>query len=204
MSTEFNLSKPGDPVWEIATLYPPQGQWTVSEYLSLNTNRLIEFNAGQLEFLPMTTELHQLIALYLYTELRTYNSGNQSGMVLAAPFRIKVSDDKFREPDVLFMLDRNREKRTSQFWNGADLAIEVVSEDDPKRDLVTKRGEYAEAGITEYWIVDPRDRTVRVLSLDAGATEYRESGCYGDGQIAKSELLDGFEVDINSVFDQPT
>ena len=40
-------------------------------------------------------------------------------------------------------------------WTGADLVIEVVSPDDPDLDLVVKRQEYAQAGIPEYWIVDP-------------------------------------------------
>ena len=53
--------------------------------------------------------------------------------------------------------------------------VEVVSPDDPGRDLVEKRADYAEAGIAEYWIADPRDQTIRVLTLQDGA--YVEHGC---------------------------
>ena len=45
------------------------------------------------------------------------------------------------------------------------LVVEVIGEDDPERDLVTKRLEYAQAGIPEYWIVDPRTDTIDVLRL---------------------------------------
>jgi len=203
MSTDNPKSQLGEPIWEIATLFPPQGQWTADEYLGLQTNRLVEFDDGKLEFLPAPTELHQLIAFYLCTLLRNLGSGDPPGLALMSPFRVKVSESKFREPDVLFMLDENRNRRNNQFWDGADLVVEVVSDDDPNRDFQIKKKEYAEAGITEYWIVDPRDRSISVLALDAGKATYRISGRYEEGQIAKSVLLTEFEVSVKAVFDQP-
>lgn len=202
MSTDVPKSQPGDPTWEIATLFPTQGNWSVGEYLSLNTNRLVELNDGRLEVLPMPTELHQLIAFYLCSVLRNLGDGNPPGLAVMAPFRVRVSAAKYREPDVVFMLYSHRQRRGEQFWDGADLVIEVVSEDDPLRDLETKRVEYAEAGIAEYWIVDPRDRTISVLTLEAGADQYREAGRYVDGQRVSSVLLEDFQVEVKSVFDQ--
>lgn len=202
MSTDMPHSRPGDPTWEIAALFPHQGEWTVSDYLGLRTNRPIEFNDGKLEFLPMPTELHQLIAFYLCTVLRNLGAGSSPGLSLMAPFRVRISPTKYREPDVIFMLNENRDRRSDQFWDGADLVVEVVSEDDPQRDLETKRIEYALAGITEYWIIDPRDRTIRVLTLDSDSTKYLEAGLYCDGQTAASVLLDEFQVNVSKVFDQ--
>ena len=54
-------SRRGEPTWELALLFPFQGEWTESAYLALDTNRLIELSDGCLEFLPMPTVLHQLI-----------------------------------------------------------------------------------------------------------------------------------------------
>jgi Uma2 family endonuclease len=54
------------------------------------------------------------------------------------------------------MKAEHRNRRTFDYWEGADLVVEIVNRDDPARDLETKRAEYAEAGIPEYWIVDPR------------------------------------------------
>jgi Uma2 family endonuclease len=79
------------------------------------------------------------------------------------------------------------------------LAVEVVSEDDPARDHSEKRADYAAAGIKEYWIVDPRDRTVTVLVLKA--KKYHERGVFEDGQAATSALLRGFAVDVSELFD---
>ena len=74
--------------------------------------------------------------------------------------------------------------------------MEVVSEDDPGRDLDTKRGEYAQAGIPEYWIVDPQQQRIIVLRLDGD--RYLEHGTFGPGQRATSHLLPGFDVDVSA------
>lgn len=192
----------GRPTWEIAHLFPYQGAWSDDEYLSLNSNHLIEFSSGVLEVLPMPTEQHQQIVLFLYRILFTFITPNQLGTVLTAPLRVRLWDGKFREPDIVFLLAQHADRRGNKYWRGADLVMEVVSEDDPDRDLVTKRVEYAQAGICEYWLLDPRDRTVTVLALDAAASEYSVAGRYAQGETARSVLLDGFSVEVTEVFSQ--
>jgi len=66
-----------EPAWEIASLFPLQGQWTSAEYLSLtkSTNRLVEFNRGRIEVLPMPTEAHQFIVRYLFLALHGLLAG---------------------------------------------------------------------------------------------------------------------------------
>jgi Uma2 family endonuclease len=203
MSTvEQRTSVPGGPTWEIAQLFPNQGMWTVGEYLALNGNHLVEFSDGVLEVLPMPSETHQLIVLFLYRTLFAYAATRGVGTVLTAPLRVKLWEGRFREPDIVFLLAENAARRGNKFWDGADLVMEVVSEDDPQRDLDSKRAEYAQAGIREYWIVDPRDRTITVLTLGPAAGEYSCAGRYGCGDAVKSVLLAGFAVDVTQVFSQ--
>jgi Uma2 family endonuclease len=78
--------------------------------------------------------------------------------------------------------------------------MEVVSDgtENRQRDLEIKREEYAQAGIAEYWIVDPQEQTVTVLTL--GGTAYREHGVFQHGQQATSVLLPGFAVGVTDVF----
>lgn len=192
----------GRPTWEIAHLFPYQGAWSEDEYLALNSNHLIEFSSGVLEVLPMPTEQHQQIVLFLYRILFAFIAPNQLGTVLTAPLRVRLWDGKFREPDIVFLLAQHADRRGNKYWRGADLVMEVISEDDPERDLVTKRVEYAQAGICEYWLLDPRDRTVAVLALDAAAGEYAVAGRYAQGDTARSVLLDGFAVEVTEVFSQ--
>jgi len=79
--------------------------------------------------------------------------------------------------------------------------MEVVSDDekDRKKDLHTKRREYAQAGIAEYWIVDPKTETITVLTLDGAA--YRLHGEFSLGTTATSALLPTFTADVTAVFD---
>ncbi len=203
MSTDLRKSTPGEPTWEIAALFPIQGCWSESEYLHLDAGRLIEFDNGKLEVLAMPTELHQAIALFLCFQLRLYAEPKKLGVTFIAPLRVRVREGKYREPDVLFMRQENRQRRTSRYWHGADLVMEVVSEDDPQRDLIDKREDYAGAGIPEYWIVDPRDQSILVLTLDAVQQAYVEAGRYTDGQVVECVLLPGFSLDVREVFDRP-
>ncbi len=203
MDRPSSTSEIGTPVWEIAEFFPLQGEWSEEQYLRLETPRLVELSDGKLEVLPMPSEWHQIIALFLYRSLQSYAELNRRGLTLAAPLRVRLWSGKMREPDVVFMLAENRKRRGNSFWERADLVMEVVSEDDPQRDLILKREEYAKAGIPEYWIVDPRDTSIRVLRLIASenASIYDEAGCYTLGQTAKSILLPGFALSPTEVFD---
>ena len=202
MATDVPVSKIGEPAWEIATLFPNQGDWTEHEYLRLDSVRLVEFCEGRLEVLPLPTELHQLIAFYLCLRLCEYAELKAGGLAVIAPLRVRIHGGRFREPDVAFMLAENRDRRSERFWNGADLVMEVVGADDPDRDWVTKRAEYAQSRIAEYWIADPRDRSITIFTLDLGSTEYRQAGRYTGGQTAVSGLLPGFAVDVDETFQQ--
>ena len=74
--------------------------------------------------------------------------------------------------------------------------LEVVSPGNRPHDFETKRREYAEAGIPEYWMVDPEENGITVLVLDPGETLYREHGRFSSGSRATSVLLPGFSVDV--------
>ncbi len=119
-------------------------------------------------------------------------------MVLA-PFRLRLWDGKFREPDLLFLIDKNDSRKQNAFWTGADLVVEVVSPDDLKRDLVDKRREYAQAGIPDYWIVNPQTATITVLALQAD--RYVEHGIFGRNMIATSVTIAGINVFVADVLD---
>jgi Uma2 family endonuclease len=192
-------AKRGEPAWEIATLFPPQGEWSEPEYLSLNTKRLVELVDGFLEVQPAPTIFHQLIAQFLFKSLDAYVAALRAGLVFLAPLRVRLWPGQIREPDVVYLRpERVRDRRKPP--DGADLAMEVVSEgeENRERDLETKRIEYAKAKIAEYWIVDPQERKIIVLVLDGDA--YRVHGEFTPGQEATSVLLPGFTVDVSAVF----
>ena len=186
----------------LCDVLPPQGAWSDREYLWLtdHTNRLIELADGNVGELPMPTDTHQAVLLFLYLLFRDYLKP-RGGVARVAALRMRVREGVFREPDLLLLRDRSDPRRQDRFWLGADLVVEVVSPDDPDRDLVEKRVEYAAAGIPEYWIADPRDETITVLALEGDA--YLEHGAFARGEAATSPLLAGFAADVDAVFDAP-
>jgi len=177
-----------------------QGFWTEEQYLKLTdrTNHFVEFTDGFIEFPPMPTDKHQAILAFLF-ELFLLFIRPQGGKVRFAPLRLQIRPGKYREPDILLVRDAHDPRRQNRFWLGADLVVEVVSPDDPERDTVEKVADYAEAGIPEYWIVNPEVETITVLTLQGEA--YATHGVFRRGESAGSLLLEGFSVDVNAVLD---
>ena len=198
-------SEIGEPVWELAELYPRQGQWTESSYLHVavdrrHTNRLMEFVDGRLEILSMPSTLHQRVSRFLFNLIYSFVDARRLGETFFPPYRVRLPDGRHREPDVLCVLKSHAEQIGPKFTQGADIVVEVVSDDDPDRDWVDKKADYAAAGVPEYWIADPRDQTLTILTLDAGAREYREAGRYAAGETARSVLLQGLSIDVTAAF----
>jgi len=194
-------AKQREPAWEVAYLFPVQGDWTPEDYLALKTNWLVELSDGCIEVLPMPTTSHQLLVLHLYGLLLAFNAARSLGTLLVASLRVRLGAKRFREPDVVFMLKEHADRIGEDYWEGADLVMEVVSgsKEDRDRDLITKRREYARAGIPEYWIVDPKQEQITVLRLDG--KKYAVHGVFATGSVAASALLNGFTVDVTAALE---
>ena len=200
--TAHLAAKEAGPAWDVARLFPNQGSWSEEEYLALtdSTNQLVEFTNGRIEVLPMPTLEHQRICRFVFRMLEAFVLAEGLGEVLFAPYRVKVARRLFREPDILFMSEDHKDRLASRYSTGVDLAVEIVS-DDPeskKRDHVKKRRDYAKGGVTEYWIIDPSIRTVRVLRLHGKS--YRLHGEWVCTGTLTSPLLRGFSLDTADIW----
>ncbi|HEY0556174.1 MAG TPA: Uma2 family endonuclease, partial [Thermoanaerobaculia bacterium] len=71
-----------------------------------------------------------------------------------------------------------------------------------KRDQTIKLDAYREAGVPEYWRVEPRSRAVTVLALSEDRTRYVELGQFGAGETVRSVLLPGLAIPVDSLFPQ--
>jgi Uma2 family endonuclease len=202
--------------WEIATLYPAQGEWSEEEYLQLtdHANRRIEYTAGRLEFLPMPTYIHETLVRFLFRALDRYVDQRKLGEVFSNGIRLRVAAQKYRLPDVIFLHRDHLFARHNRAWEAADVVMEVVSDSpasrslffggfagrdaDRQRDYEQKLIDYAAAKVAEYWIVDRERQVVIVHGLVGG--DYSMLGEYTRGQIAASGLLAGFEIDVAALF----
>jgi Uma2 family endonuclease len=108
-------------------------------------------------FMPPRT-IHQRLVFWLSTLLALYARHFDLGEIIVAPFEMRLWPGRSsREPDILFIAREHEERLTPERLEGpADLVVEFVSESSVLRDRDDKFYEYQEAGIQEYWIVDPR------------------------------------------------
>jgi Uma2 family endonuclease len=194
----------GKLVWQAegleVDLLPLQGLWTEEQYLRLTdqTNHLIEFTDGYVEVLPMPTRKHRAVSRFLFLAFLAFVQP-RGGTVFYAPLRVRIAPGRFREPDLILLLDVNDPRNQNAFWLGADLVVEIVSPDHVERDTNIKRTEYAAAGISEYWIVHPEEETITVLKLTDGT--YVAHGIFGRGDLATSAVLQGFNISVRTVCD---
>lgn len=191
----------GEPVWDLAELFPSQGCWSEEEYLSFDTNRRIEFTDGYLEVLAVPTTEHHLVLRFIFELMLAFVRSRDLGEVMFAGVRVRIRPEKHREPDIVYMAKAHYNRIGSKFWDGADLVVEIVSPDDKSelRDYETKVKDYAEGNIPEYWIVDPQQERIIVMTLEQGS--YRKHGEFKRGAQATSVLLNGLSVDVSGAFD---
>lgn len=182
----------------VAELYPPQGQWTEADYFALpDTNRYVELSEGRLIMPPHPTYGHQTALQNIFLKLQAFVDGQQLGIVRFAPLPVRLWPGKIREPDVLFLGKEHADRIGEQVLGVPDLVVEIISPSTRTTDRVEKFYEYARAGVREYWMGDPEERTIEVYTLREGA--YTLGGKYRPGETACSRLLPGFEVGVAEV-----
>jgi Uma2 family endonuclease len=174
--------------------------FSVEDYFSLDGNYLVEYVDGCLQVLPMPDAVHQALVLIFANLLIAYSKADPKARTKFSPFKVFLDDSRYREPDICFMKGDHADRRNSKFWIGADLVAEVVSESNRDHDYETKRVDYANAGIPEYWIIDPDQNRIHIYRLEE--TKYILHGDSGAGTIATSPTLPGFTVNVTDLFQQ--
>lgn len=148
--------------------------------------------------MPPTND-HQRTAEFLYVLLNLFVGLMHAGMVRIAPFSMRsLPGGPAREPDLFFLASENIGRLSNEQLTGpADLVVEVISPDSVGRDRGDKFYEYQEAGVREYWIIDPRPRRQRAdfYVLDAQGS-YQPVPLPPDG-VYRSSALPGFWLNVN-------
>lgn len=141
--------------------------YTEADYYDLPENVRAELIGGQFYDMSAPSRIHQEILSGLHGAIYSHiKTKGGSCKVYPAPFAVRLfGDDKtIVEPDISVICDQN--KLTDRGCTGApDWIIEIVSPSDPSRDYVKKLNMYMDAGVKEYWIVDPMQKMVHVYHL---------------------------------------
>lgn len=193
---------------EVAWLFPCQGEWTEGEYLALtHINRIVELSEGRCVIPDMPTDTHQYTVMELLVRIHAFVKDHHAGHVRVAPLSVRLWPGKFREPDIVVMMADHVERIGEEFWGVPDIVVEVMSprtaqsSGTERTDRREKFKEYERAEVAEYWLVDLRGGTIEVYVLRQGI--YQLLGKWGVGEIARSEVLSGFEVTVQEVIAGP-
>ena len=146
------------------------GPHRASDYFGLNEGEPVELIYGRLAVSPAPDYSHQVVVALL-TELLLPIARTSGGRMAPAPFDVEFADPSIVQPDLIYVTKGNRRRIQRHLVGPPDLAIEVVSGSNARRDRVDKLALYAEFGVAEYWIVDPRERQFDFLVNRSGRFE---------------------------------
>lgn len=182
-----------------------QERYTYADYLLWEGPERYELIDGDAVMLSAPSTVHQLISGELYRQLANYLEGKKC-RVIAAPFDVRLFEEKddrpedvqtVVQPDISVICDRD--KLDEHGCKGApDLTLEILSPTNAYHDLLVKLDLYQRAGVREYWVVSPEDKTVNVFLLDGDALALRK--VYGPNDLAKVHVLDGCFIELSKVF----
>ncbi len=174
--------------------------YTEQDYYNIPENTRAELINGHIIYNQAApARIHQRILGELYTVINNYiRSKNGPCQVYPAPFAVKLRDDRntIVEPDISVICDKN--KLTDRGCTGApDWIIEIVSPSNSSHDYITKLNLYSDAGVREYWIVDPDTKNIFVYHFEKEKFNARpytfddkiEVGIYDDLSIDFSTLV---------------
>ena len=177
---------------------------TYEEYLALpDDGNRYEIIEGELYMTPPPVAGHQYASGELFFALKTFLGKEKRGVIYYPPFEVHLPSSANRnvfQPDLTFIRTENKPKASATFFAGVpDLVVEILSKSTRTVDLTTKYQAYEAGGIPEYWIVDPKGKTVTVHSLVEG--KYDVHGEYAQDELITSPLLVGLEIINSSLFD---
>lgn len=181
---------------------PQQSQWTYEDWLRLPDDGFrYEVLNGELHMTPPPTIAHQNAITELTTQMRNFANQTGQGIVLASPVGVRLPGQPVPvQPDVIFVHADRRDILSDDYVEGApDLVVEVLSPSNWLYDRREKLLAYQQAGVREYWIVDPRARAVEVRVLEKGTYTLLEES--RGGETAHSQALPGFEIAVDDLFE---
>ncbi len=177
--------------------FPPQGKWTETHYLNLpETQRPVELARGRLIIASPPGAVHQQVVRDLTNMLQTFLRGSGQGRVLNNPI-LRLSPGLLRRPDIVYYPQTRAPIHEPYLQEIPAWIAEVIDPDTRAADEVEKLIEYAEAGVSEYWLVDPERQTIGIHALEGSA--YTMCGVLARGQVAESRAIVGFRVQVAQI-----
>ena len=176
------------------------GPYTWSDFIELDEDDPRELLDGHLVEIEVPTWIHEEIVSTLIEIIGPWARARKAGRVLASGYKVRRSDKRGYMPDVQFYRSENLPKGQLKGLERGhpDLVIEVISPSSSSKDRVQKRLDYAAIGVPEYWLIDPKDRTLERQVLLDGA--YLVVEAIEGNVIFQPESFEGLEIDLGRLW----
>jgi Uma2 family endonuclease len=185
---------------EMATL-PQAKTVTYEEWLAMPEPRDAreEIVNGEIRLMPPPKALHGLIIDNLFFLLRSQVDPREI-RVRASTFGILIRKNPptARIPDLAVFLAGAEVEEDGLILSAPQLAVEVLSPANTRRERQEKLDDYASIGIPEVWVISPEGRTVELLILESG--QLVRAGLFGNGDILKPRLFPHVQIDIAQIW----
>ena len=176
---------------------------TYEEFLERYDGIRAEWVDGEVELMSPVSNVHQRIGNFLFRVITEFVEQQELGEVFQLEFQMKLTDEKRgREPAIFFVPKaRLTQLRSSYFDGPGDLVVEIISPESVERDRVKKFGEYEQAGVREYWLIDPIAREAKFFRLDEKG-RYQAAPSDAEG-LYHSAVLEGLWLKIDWLWQSP-
>ena len=181
-------------------------RYTFADVLAWPDDERAELIDGEAVMMaPPPSSTHQEISVELTRQLANYLEGKQC-KVYHAPFAVRLFEkdgdspedvDTMVEPDISIVCDQS--KIDKHGCKGApDMVMEILSPSTQRHDRLVKLSLYQRAGVREYWIIDPAEKSVQVFALEDGRYTAKDFGAAGDR--LRVNVLEDCTIDLSQVF----
>lgn len=151
-----------------------QGEYTIEDYYKLPDEPRVELIDGVIYNMASPDAFHQTIALQIANVLVNYiRNHNGQCVPFVAPMDVRLDMDEYTilQPDVMLVCDRNK-IREKVIYGVPDFVVEILSPSTKRKDMTIKLGKYMDAGVKEYWMIDPKKKSVVVYLLNEEEKDY--------------------------------
>lgn len=171
-------------------------------YAWLDEDKKAEFINGEVVVHSPALDRHNSAMLMLARLLSIYVDDRQLGIVRAEKALVELTRNSY-EPDICFWATEKAAQIHDEmlYYSAPDFVVEVLSKSTEKYDREIKFADYAAHRIAEYWIIDPKRKTVEQYNIDADTEEYALMNTFGIKDSITSHAIKGFTIPIRSIFD---
>lgn len=178
---------------------------TFEDFLSVEekSEDYLEFIDGYIYSQASPSTSHQRISVNFTAEFRNYFKRKQCE-VFHAPFDVKLKNSKEENiskviPDIAVICDKTG-LNDKNYIGVPTLIVEILSPSNQSHDFITKINLYQRFGVKEYWIVNPKLKSIQIYSLNEEGF-YEQFGIYKNQEVAYSSVFEDLELNLKDIFD---